>query len=48
MNIENANRLIKLRKKMGYSQESLASKLGISRQSVSSGKGRNHLQTRTI
>lgn len=35
MNIEIANRLIKLRKEKGYSQESLASKLGISRQSVS-------------
>jgi HTH-type transcriptional regulator/antitoxin HipB len=35
MNIEIADRLIKLRKEKGYSQESLASKLGISRQSVS-------------
>ena len=35
MNIEIANRLIQLRKKCGYSQEELASKLGLSRQSVS-------------
>ena len=35
MNIEIANRLLELRKKNGYSQEELASKLGISRQSVS-------------
>ena len=35
MNIEIANRLLELRKKNGYSQEELANKLGISRQSVS-------------
>ncbi len=35
MNIEIANRLLELRKKHGYSQEQLAEKLGISRQSVS-------------
>lgn len=35
MNIEIANRLVQLRKKCGYSQEELASKLGLSRQSVS-------------
>ena len=35
MNIEIANRLIKLRKEKGYSQESLAEALGISRQAVS-------------
>jgi transcriptional regulator with XRE-family HTH domain len=35
MNIEIANRLMELRKKNGYSQEQLADKLGISRQSVS-------------
>ena len=35
MNIEIANRLVELRKKAGLSQEELANKLGISRQSVS-------------
>ena len=35
MNIETANRLYELRKKNGYSQEELASKLGISRQAIS-------------
>ena len=35
MNIEIANRLQKLRKEFGYSQEELAEKLGISRQAVS-------------
>lgn len=35
MNIVIANRLLELRKKSGYSQEELAEKLGISRQSVS-------------
>lgn len=35
MNIEIANRLVQLRKKCGYSQEELAGKLGLSRQSVS-------------
>lgn len=35
MNIETANKLLKLRKKNGYSQEELAEKLGISRQAVS-------------
>ena len=35
MNIEIANRLQKLRKENGYSQEELAEKLGISRQAVS-------------
>lgn len=35
MNIEIANKLLKLRKEKGYSQEQLAEKLGISRQAVS-------------
>ena len=35
MTIEVANRLLDLRKKSGMSQEELAEKLGISRQSVS-------------
>ena len=35
MTIEIADRLVKLRKKKGLSQEELADKLGISRQSVS-------------
>jgi len=35
MNIEIANRLVELRKKMGLSQEDLADKLGISRQAIS-------------
>jgi len=35
MNIEIANRLVELRKEKGYSQESLAAEIGISRQSVS-------------
>lgn len=35
MNVEIANRLVQLRKKNGLSQESLAEKLGISRQAVS-------------
>ena len=35
MNIETANRLYELRKKNGYSQEELASKLGVSRQAIS-------------
>ena len=35
MNIETANRLVKLRKDNGYTQEQLAEALGISRQAVS-------------
>lgn len=35
MNIEIADRLVKMRKKKGYSQEELAEKLGLSRQAVS-------------
>lgn len=35
MNIEIANRLLRLRKEHGFSQEDLAAKIGISRQSVS-------------
>ena len=35
MNIEIANRLIRLRKEKGFSQEELAARLGISRQAVS-------------
>lgn len=35
MNIEIADRLVKMRKKNGYSQEELADKLGLSRQAVS-------------
>lgn len=35
MNIEIANRLVRLRKEKGYSQEDLADKLGISRQAIS-------------
>ena len=35
MTIEVADRLVKLRKKYGYSQEELADKLGLSRQAVS-------------
>lgn len=35
MNIEIANRLVQLRKQYGYSQEELASKIGLSRQVVS-------------
>ena len=35
MTIEIADRLMKLRKKYGYSQEELANKLGLSRQAVS-------------
>lgn len=35
MNLEVANRLLKYRKKSGYSQEDLASKIGVSRQAVS-------------
>ena len=35
MDIKTANRLYELRKKKGFSQEALAEKLGISRQSVS-------------
>lgn len=35
MNIETANRLVELRKQHGYSQETLAEQLGLSRQAVS-------------
>ena len=35
MNIEIANRLVRLRKQHGYSQEELAAKIGLSRQAVS-------------
>jgi len=35
MNLEIANRLVKLRKENGFSQEELAEKIGISRQAVS-------------
>ena len=35
MNIETANRLLQYRKKMGFSQEDLAEKIGVSRQAVS-------------
>ena len=35
MNVETANRLAMLRKKMGYSQEQLAEKMGIYRQAIS-------------
>jgi len=35
MNVEIANRLVQLRKEKGFSQESLAEQLGISRQAVS-------------
>jgi transcriptional regulator with XRE-family HTH domain len=35
MNVEVANKLVKLRKKYGYSQEQLAEKIGVSRQAVS-------------
>ena len=35
MNIEIAERLIKMRKEKGLSQEELAAKLGLSRQAVS-------------
>lgn len=35
MNLEIANRLVKLRKSKGFSQEDLAAKLGISRQAIS-------------
>ncbi|MCH5299330.1 MAG: helix-turn-helix transcriptional regulator [Ruminococcus sp.] len=35
MNIETANRLLKYRKKFGFSQEELAEKIGVSRQAVS-------------
>ncbi len=35
MNIQTANRLVALRKERGFSQEELASKIGVSRQAVS-------------
>lgn len=35
MNVEIANKLVKLRKQLGFSQEELAEKIGVSRQAVS-------------
>lgn len=35
MNVETANKLVKLRKQLGLSQEELAEKIGVSRQAVS-------------
>ena len=35
MNLEIANRLVRLRKERGFSQEELAARIGISRQAVS-------------
>ena len=51
MNIEIADRLVKLRKRSHLSQEALAEKLGISRQAVSkwtkvNGNGRRHRRIR--